>query len=186
MATPRFAARIRWELVSAYFGDERAVPADHAESNYRRARESLLGRVPIPEGSVHRIEGERPDLDSAARDYEQVLPVHLDVLLLGLGQDGHTASLFPHSPAFVEETRRVVAVQRPRPQLDRLTITPPVIRAARNVLVLVAGAEKAKVVARAREGPYTPRELPIQLARAGTWLIDDNAAGELRAKETSP
>lgn len=175
MATSPLAERVAWELVTIYFGDERCVPPDHEESNFRMAHEALLGQVPIPSASVHRMACERPDHAAAARAYERLLPAELDVLLLGMGEDGHTASLFPHSPALAERTRRVVAVHRPAPP-PRLTITPPVIDAADVVIVLVTGVEKAATLARALEGAYAPRELPIQLALRGTWLIDQEAA----------
>ena len=180
MALPPLAGRVAWERVAVYFGDERCVPPDDPESNYRMAHEALLQHVPIPSTSVHRMEGERTDRDAAARDYERLLPPRLDLLLLGMGEDGHTASLFPHSPALAERARRVVPVSRPAPSRPRLTITPPVIHAADTVIVVVAGAEKAATVARALEGPYVPDELPIQLALRGTWLIDHAAAHGLR------
>lgn len=180
MASAPFAGRVAWDRVAVYFGDERCVPPDHPESNYRMAYESLLRHVPIPSASVHRIEGERADPHAAARDYERLLPVALDVLLLGMGADGHTASLFPHSAALAEGTRRVVPVDRPPPSPGGITISPRVIESAHTILVVVAGGEKAKMVARAREGPYASDALPIQLALRGTWLIDDDAARDLR------
>jgi 6-phosphogluconolactonase len=179
LAVSPLAERVAWDRVAVYFGDERCVPPDAEESNYRMVREALLQHVPISRASVHRMEGERADADAAARDYERQLPPALDILLLGMGADGHTASLFPHSPALAERARRVVAVHRPAPALQRLTITPPVIDAAETVIVLVAGADKAATVARAIQGPYVPDELPIQLALRGTWLIDHHAARDL-------
>lgn len=181
MATSALADRVVWNGVAVFFGDERCVPPDHPDSNYRMAYEVLLRHVPIPPTSVHRMEAERADRDAAARAYERLLPTRLDVLLLGMGTDGHTASLFPHSPALRERTRRVVPVSSPEPSPARLTITPPVIESADAVVVLVAGAEKAATVARALEGPYAPDVLPIQLALRGTWLIDHAAARELRS-----
>jgi 6-phosphogluconolactonase len=180
MAATPLVERVAWDRVTIYFGDERCVPPDHEESNYRMAHEALLGQVPIASASVHRMEGERADRDAAARDYERLLPAALDVLLLGMGTDGHTASLFPHSEALDELTRRVVAVHRPATPPPRLTITPPVIDAADTVIALVAGADKAVALAGALEGAYAPRELPIQLALTATWLIDHDAARELR------
>ena len=179
MADSSLAERVAWDRVALYFGDERCVPPDAEESNYRMVREALLQHVPISSASVHRMEGERADADAAARDYERLLPDALDILLLGMGEDGHTASLFPHSPALAERARRVVAVHRPAPARSRITITPPVIEAADTVIVLVAGADKASTVARAIEGAYVPDELPIQLALRGTWLIDHDAARDL-------
>jgi 6-phosphogluconolactonase len=176
MAASPLAEHVAWERVTIYFGDERCVPPDHEESNFRMAQEALLRQVPIPSASVHRMEGERADRAAAARDYERLLPAELDVLLLGMGEDGHTASLFPHSPALAKRARRVVAVHRPPTPPPRLTITPPVIDAADVVMVLVAGADKAATLARALEGAYAPRELPVQFALRGTWLIDQDAA----------
>lgn len=176
MAVPPLASRVAWDRVSIYFGDERCVPPDHPESNYRMAHEVLLRHVPIPTASVHRMEGERADSDAAARDYERHLPAALDLLLLGMGEDGHTASLFPHSPVLAERARRVVPVTPPAGSSRRLTITPRVIEAADKVIVLVAGADKAATVARALEGSYVPDELPVQLARSATWFIDSAAA----------
>ena len=179
MAVSPLAERVQWDHVAIYFGDERCVPPDDPASTYRMAHEVLLQHVPIPSASVHRMEGERADREAAAQDYERLLPARLDLLLLGMGADGHTASLFPRSPALAERARRVVAVNRPPPSQPRLTITPPVIHAAEAVIVLVTGAEKAVTVARALEGAYAPEELPIQIALGGTWFIDDAAARAL-------
>ena len=170
---------IPWERIEIFFGDERAVPADHPASNYRMARETLLSLVPIPPERIHRMEAEQPDLDAAARGYEALLPAALDLLLLGMGADGHTASLFPHAPALAETDRRVVPVTGGEPLVQRLTVTPPVIKAAKSLLVLAAGTEKAEAVARALEGPDAPAVVPAQLARRGTWIIDRAAAALL-------
>jgi len=176
MAVPPLSDRVAWNRVSIYFGDERCVPPDHPESNYRMVLEVLLQHVSIPSASVHRMEGERTDSDAAAREYERHLPAALDLLLLGMGEDGHTASLFPHSPVLAERTRRVVAVTPPGRASRRITITPRVIETADTVIIVVAGANKAATVARALEGAYIPDELPIQLVRSATWFIDSAAA----------
>ena len=165
-----------------YFGDERCVPPDDPASNYRMARESLLDRVALDPGRVHRMEGERADHDAAARAYEAILPARLDLLVLGLGADGHTASLFPEAPSLAETRRRVLAVRAPAPPLDRLTITPPVILAARLTIALVAGADKAAALARVIAAPYAPSHTPAQLARAGLWIADTEAAARLEAR----
>ncbi|HET8834063.1 MAG TPA: 6-phosphogluconolactonase, partial [Gemmatimonadales bacterium] len=170
------AADVDWSRVSVFFGDERAVPPDDAESNYRMVRAALLSRVPIPAARVHRMEAERADRDLAAREYERLLPAALDILVLGVGPDGHTASLFPGSAALDERRRLVVPVIGTKPPAERLTITPPVIEAAQRVAVLATGADKAAVVARALEGPLAPREVPAQLARRGAWFVDRAAA----------
>lgn len=171
-----FGARIEWSAIDIYFGDERCVPPDDERSNYRMTREALLNRVAIAAGSVHRMKGEYADPDVAAQEYERVLPGRLGVLLLGMGDDGHTASLFPNSPAIAERERRVIAVRAPTAGPMRLTITPPVIEAAEQVIVLIAGSDKASTVARALEGPCRPDELPVQLALGGTWILDTDAA----------
>jgi 6-phosphogluconolactonase len=171
--------RLPWSRVHVWFGDERCVPPDHPESNYALARESLLDRVAIPAANVHRMEAERRDRDAAARDYERQLPEELDLLLLGIGPDGHTASLFPGHPAVEEERRRVVHVVAPKPPPERLTITPPVIRAARETLVLVSGSDKAAAVAHALEGDVEYEKCPARLLRGATWLIDRAAARDL-------
>ncbi|MFL5402074.1 MAG: 6-phosphogluconolactonase [Gemmatimonadales bacterium] len=146
-------SNIDWQQVNVFFGDERAVPPDHPDSNYRMVHLALLSRVPIPSGQVHRMEAERPDREAAAQEYERALPPRLDILLLGMGPDGHTASLFPGSAALDERHRLVVPVVGPKPPAERLTITPPVIAAARKVAVIATGEDKAGMVARAIEGP---------------------------------
>jgi 6-phosphogluconolactonase len=177
------ATEVDWTRVSVYFNDERAVPPDHPESNYRMVRAALLSRVPIPAPSVHRMEAERADRDAAAREYERALPAALDVLVLGVGPDGHTASLFPGSGALDERRRLVLPVDGPKPPAERLTITPPVIEAARSVAVIAAGADKAAMVARALEGPPAAKAVPAQLARRGAWFLDRAAAARLTARE---
>ena len=170
---------IDWKRVHVFFGDERAVPPDHADSNYAMVSSALLSRVPIPAGQVHRMEAERPDLEAAAREYARALPEQLDILVLGMGPDGHTASLFPGSAAVDERQRLVVPVLGPKPPPQRLTITPPVIEAARSVAVIATGKDKAVMVARAVEGPWVSREVPAQLARRGRWFLDQAAAARL-------
>jgi 6-phosphogluconolactonase len=173
--------RDAWSRIDVFFGDERCVPPDDPASNYRMAKEALLGRVPIAARQIYRMEGERADHDAAARAYEEILPDRLDLLVLGLGEDGHTASLFPGAPSVGETRRRVLAVMAPKPPLDRLTITPPVIFDARQTIVLVAGAGKADAMARVIDGPHAPHRTPGQLARAGLWIADTAAAGRLEA-----
>jgi 6-phosphogluconolactonase len=157
------------------------VPADAPESNYRMAREALLGRVPLDPAHVHRMPADRPDLEAACREYEALLPRSLDVLLLGMGPDGHTASLFPGSLALEERRRLVVPAKAPVAPAVRMTVTPPVIAAARHVAVVVAGADKAGMVARALAGPLRPRELPVQLAAEAHWFLDAPAAARFGA-----
>jgi 6-phosphogluconolactonase len=175
---------IDWKRVDVFFEDERAVPPDHPESNYRMVHLALLSRVPIPAGQIHRMEAERPDRDAAARQYELALPARLDILLLGMGQDGHTASRVPGSSALDERSRLVVPVVGAKPPAERLTITPKVIEAARKLAVLATGEDKAAVVARAVEGPLAPKAIPVQLALRGLWFLDEAAAARLGARRT--
>jgi 6-phosphogluconolactonase len=170
---------IPWKNVDVYFGDERAVPPTDPMSNYGMARASLLDRVPVPAANVRRMEGERADLDAAARDYERLLPPAFDILLLGIGPDGHTASLFPGAATLDERVRRVVAADSPFPPPRRLTITPPVIAAARRTAMIVSDRDKAGIVQRALEGPRDPHALPSQLALGGVWILDRDAASRL-------
>jgi 6-phosphogluconolactonase len=168
---------VPWERVHVYFGDERCVEPDDAQSNYRAAREALLDQVPV--GRVLRMEAEREDREWAADDYAALLPEALDVLLLGMGADGHTASLFPGHAALEERERKVVPVEGPKPPPWRLTITAPVIAAARQVFVLVTGAGKAQTVAQVLGAAEPVAEFPIRLARHGVWFLDPAAAGAL-------
>jgi 6-phosphogluconolactonase len=165
-----------WPRLQIWFGDERCVAPDDQESNYAMARAALLERAKLPAANVHRMRGELEDRDAAAREYEAALPPRLDLLLLGIGPDGHTASLFPGSSALKEKARRVVAVTGPKPPPNRLTITPPVITAAARVLVLATGAEKAKAVHCAFEGDADPFECPAALLRDAEWHLDRAAA----------
>ncbi|MGH7593782.1 MAG: 6-phosphogluconolactonase [Gemmatimonadales bacterium] len=178
---------VPWSEVAIFFGDERAVPPDHPASNFGMARRSLLDHVPVRTDRIHRMEAERTDRVAAAEDYAELLPPHLDVLLLGVGPDGHTASLFPGSAALSETGRRVVAVPPPSPPIEpavgRMTITPPVIDAATQVVVLATGAGKAALLERILEGPSDPVQLPAQLARRGMWILDRAAAVQLHRRD---
>lgn len=176
---PQYAERLPWMQIEFYFGDERAVPIDHPESNYRMVRETLLKTRPEALGRVYRMPADAAHRERAADQYGRRLPDALDLLLLGLGEDGHTASLFPGSPALDERDRRVVPVVAPKPPNERMTITPPVIERARAILVLAAGVEKAAALHRALAGPIDPKATPAQLARRGTWIVDPGAASAL-------
>jgi 6-phosphogluconolactonase len=182
-----YGDRVDWGKVHVFFGDERSVPPDHEDSNYKMAREALLGHVPV--GSVHRMQGELPP-DEAAEAYEQELrdffgPEELpqfDLILLGTGGDGHTASLFPETSALEVHDRRVVANPVLKLETTRVTLTVPVINAARAVYFLVAGEGKAEPVAEILEGNPDPREYPASLIQphAGpVWMLDRAAASEL-------
>ena len=168
-----------WSRIDVFFGDERCVPADHADSNYRMAKAALFDRIAIPTERVHRMRGELSDRDAAARTYEAELPDRLDIVVLGIGEDAHTASLFPGAAALREEVRRVLPVVGPKPPPERLSLTPPVLRAARLCVVLGSGAGKAEPVRRAFQDPLDIVTTPIQLARDGVWFLDAAAASGL-------
>lgn len=174
------ARELAWRSVEIFFGDERAVPPNDPQSNYRMARETLLDAASIPSDHIHRMPAERLDREAAAAEYARRLPEHLDLIILGVGEDGHTASLFPGSSALKEPVRKVLPVVGPKPPSDRLTVTPRVIEAAREKIVLVSGAAKAGAVAQALEGPDQPVQCPAQLARDGIWIMDHAAASGLR------
>lgn len=162
-----------------FFGDERCVPPDHKESNYALAMRTLLGRKQPAPGSIIRMEAERSDRDKAAQEYESLLPGKIDILLLGMGADGHIASLFPSSPALQLSLRTVLPVTGPAPPGGRLTITPRVIENAESVYLLATGVEKGKVLATARKSPEDYISLPVRLTLNGTWLLDDDAVNSM-------
>lgn len=170
---------VPWDRLELYFTDERCVPPDHEESNFRMVVNHLIpGRQDLLT-RLHRMEGEDRNPDHAAARYEGCLPPQLDVVVLGIGEDGHTASLFPGSTALIETERKVVAVVGPLPPVRRITLTPPVIREAGRVLLLATGKRKAPAVAAAIQGHVNFRRVPAQLARGGLWLLDPEAASLL-------
>jgi 6-phosphogluconolactonase len=174
---------IDWSRVELLFADERGVPPTDPESNYWMARKALIEPAGIAPGRVHRMPAEREDLEEAARRYEPLLAEPLDLLILGVGEDGHVASLFPGSPLLEEGTRRVaVVLDGPKPPRRRLTLTPRAIAEALAVSVLATGAEKARAVARALQGEATPAEIPARLVRGRDWYLDRAAAAGLAGR----
>lgn len=173
------SSKIPWTQLEIFFADERAVPLDHPESNYRLVLETLLKSHPEALGQTYRMPADAQDREQAAKHYARRLPDPLDVLVLGMGPDGHTASLFPGSPALGETEARVVPVTGPKPPFERMTITPVVIKRARTIIMLVAGVEKAQMVSRALGGLEDPQTVPAQLARRGIWIADHAAAGNM-------
>jgi 6-phosphogluconolactonase len=181
-----------WNDVELFFGDERHVPPSHPDSNYRMAHETMLRAAAVPDTRVHRIESELPSADAARRYEDELCRIlapeggtpRFDLVLLGLGQDAHTASLFPHTPMLHERTRFVTAGRVPKLDADRITITYPVIEAARNVWFLVAGETKAETVARVLDGEEALEDTPARGARPddgpATWWLDESAAAALR------
>ena len=200
LAREPFRSAIRWERVRLFWGDERCVPPDDPRSNFRMAQETLLSRVPIPPENVHRMPAERSDLAVAAREYADVLRAHLprtadgwprfDLILLGLGEDAHTASLFPRAPALTETRAAVVAYHVPHLRADRMTLTPPVLNRAREVLFLVAGEQKAHALWMVLEGPRQPEAAPAQVVKpvdgSLVWLVDAAAASLLSQSSPTP
>ncbi len=172
------------DRIEFWFGDERCVPPDHADSNFALAVKTLFGGQ-IPAGCrMTRMEAERSDREQAARDYGQRLPETIDILLLGMGPDGHIASLFPHSPLLQSSSGPVLPVTGPKPPFDRLTITPQVIQKARSVFLLAMGKEKGNVLAKALKTPDDSLMLPVRLAIEGSWLLDPDATQELQKNST--
>jgi 6-phosphogluconolactonase len=193
LARQQFSQKVPWRRVQLYWGDERCVPPHDAQSNYGMAHDAFIKHVPIAAQNVHRMRGEDPP-EEAAQAYDAELrglaaqerprvdvPV-FDLVLLGLGTDGHTASLFPHSDALGVEDRLTVATAAPDGS-PRLTVTAPVLNAARRVWFLVSGADKSGMVAEVLVGLRAPNAVPAQgvapVHGSLTWFLDDAAAAEL-------
>jgi 6-phosphogluconolactonase len=189
---PTLRARIPWDKVFFFFGDERHVPPDHADSNYRMAKEALFAKLSLRDDQVARIHGEYPDTEKAALEYEQVLRAYFkvndgayprfDLVLLGMGEEGHTASLFPGTKALHAANRIVVRNWVGKLYTERITLTAPAINEASQIMFLVTRADKAPALKAVLEGPYEPEQLPAQLIQPShgkvLWLVDQ-AAGSM-------
>lgn len=190
LAAAPYRDQIDWGNVHLCWGDERCVPPTDEQSNYRMTRETLLDKVAIPAAQIHRIRAEDPEPTRAARAYATTMrqlfalgddefPT-FDLIHLGLGPEGHTASLFPGSPALKETQALVAAPYVEKLGAHRITLTPPVINAAREVQFLVAGAGKAAIVGQILHAPHDPNELPAQIVAPSpgklVWLLDEAAA----------
>ena len=188
---------IQWEKVHFFFGDERCVSPDSEDSNFQMAQTALLSKMPIPIRNVHRIPAELPDHDLAAQQYSEELQTffklqpgelpRFDLILLGMGPDGHTASLFPHKPALREQTRFAVVTEPGlKPFVPRITLTYPVLNNAAHVLFLVDKADKADKAAAILEGPHDFDTLPAQAVQPTNgelvWFLDTSAAANLKNK----
>lgn len=189
-----YRERVEWEKVNAFWGDERCVPPVDAASNYWQAMDLLLSQVPIPTTNIHRIKGEL-DPPAAAAEYAQVLKrfaetsvdfPRFDFVVLGMGEDGHTASLFPGSPVDVTEPSLAVSAEYQGRPANRVTLTPPVFNQARAVVFMVTGEKKAETLAQVLGDGYNPAGFPAQRIdpKDGQliWLVDDAAAGKLPRK----
>jgi 6-phosphogluconolactonase len=189
LAQEPFKSQVNWQLVHFFWVDERCVPPEHIENNYRMASEVLLKKVPIAEEHIHRIQGELP-AEEAALKYEEHLRSFFDnripefhIVLLGLGVDGHTASLFPNPQTVYNHTHWVLPIRHispPPPLVDRVTLTPMILNNAKNVFFLVSGSEKAKILADVLNSSDQPKILPAQLVKLRNgnlvWLVDRTAA----------
>jgi 6-phosphogluconolactonase len=187
------AASLAWDRMYFFWGDERPVPPDHPDSNYRMAKETLLSKVPVPQANIFRIPAENPDPSAAAEEYEKTLRKffalapeefpRFDMILLGMGPDGHTASLFPETAALAETSRLVVANRVEKLNTSRITLTLPVLNAARAVLFLVSGTDKASVLHEVLEGDAPGAKYPSRLVQPTDgnlmWFVDRAAASEL-------
>ncbi len=191
LASEPYRDQINWALVEVFWSDERCVPSDSEDSNYHLAEEALLSKVPIPASQIHRMPADAADRDAAALAYTQEMQRVLgtngipsfDLMQLGMGPEGHTASLFPGQASLKEQRRLVIPVDVPKPPPPRLTCTPPLLNAATHVLFLVTGQDKADAVAAILEGEHNPDEYPAQIIQPPkgevTWMLDSAAASKL-------
>lgn len=190
LARPEFKAHVPWEGVHVFWGDERCVPVDDPRSNERMARKALLDHVPIPPAQIHPIacaespykEAER--YESLLRDFFTGWPSAFDLVLLGLGEDGHTAALFPRSSGVKEMKRWATEVEDYEAGICRVTLTAPLFNQAAVVAFLVSGRAKARALYEVLEGPLDPTQLPAKLIRPPKgellWLVDEAAGAELK------
>lgn len=187
LASPAYRDSVAWERVRFFFGDERCVPPNHEQSNYKMAFETFIGPLEIPEAHVHRMRGE-DDPAAAAIAYRGVLFEELgenpsfDLVMLGIGPDGHTASLFPGQDPLAEDEEKVRAVYSESQSQWRITLTPSVLNAAQVIVFSAEGPAKADVIAAVRQGPYAPDKWPAQIIAPADgeliWLVDKAAAGK--------
>jgi 6-phosphogluconolactonase len=183
LASEPYRSQLNCSKIEIYFGDERCVPPDHPDSNYLMAYNAMLSKLPLPEPNIHRMRGEIPP-QQAAIEYGQLLKEKFkdggpDLVLLGMGDDGHTASLFPGTSALDETHHRCVANYVDKMKTWRITMTYPFLNRASEVMMLISGVGKARRLEEVLEGPRDPKRLPIQgIQPAGklTWLLDAPAA----------
>jgi 6-phosphogluconolactonase len=186
LATPTYRSALNWKQVEVFFGDERCVPPDDPQSNYKMAHNAFLAAVGVPDSNIHRIRGEDDPADAAAAYRTKLVNVlgntpQFDLVMLGMGPDGHTSSLFPGSDPLDDDAKLVRAVYAPSQKQWRVTITPRVINHARTDVFAVEGAGKARTLKAVREGPYDPSKFPSQIVAPNDgrliWLVDRAAAG---------
>ena len=191
LATDKSADLLDWSRIHFFWGDERTVPPDNSESNYQQAYQTLLGPRLIQPGNIHRIKGELDPVKAASlyqKEISELLlesPPRFDLVFLGMGGDGHTASLFPGTKVVSDprDYQWVAANQVPQQDTWRITFTPQLINAARTVIFLVSGQNKAQTLKRVLEGPFLPETYPAQLIKPDhgklIWLVDQGAASNL-------
>jgi 6-phosphogluconolactonase len=189
---PDLRAKLPWDKMQLFFGDERHVGPDDPQSNFRMASEAMISKAPLKSGQVQRMKGEYPDTEQAAQEYEQAFRFYFhlkdaelprfDLVLTGMGDEGHTLSLFPGTKALHAEGRTVVRNWVGKLYTERITITAPVANNSAMILFMVAGKEKAPALKAVLEGPYEPEQLPAQLLQPTNgellWLVDQ-AAGSM-------
>jgi 6-phosphogluconolactonase len=184
-------SQIDWQRVHIFWGDERCVPHNHPDSNFYLAQEVMFDKIALPKSHIHPMPADQPDRDAASQAYTVEMQhtfgtngiPSFDLIHLGMGPEGHTASLFPHQASLHEIQRLVMPVSVPKPPPDRLTFTPPLLNAARNVLFSVTGSDKAEALHAVLEGEYQPDEYPAQIVRPTNgevvWTLDRAAAQHL-------
>jgi len=197
LAAPPYRDKVDWEKVEFFWGDERTVPPDHPDSNFHMANEALLQRLQVAPKQIHRMQAEREDQEAAARDYQTEIahvfgvpelgePPSFDLILLGLGPDGHTASLFPHTEAVMERHRWIARNYVPKLNANRITMTAPILNRGKFILFLVAGPDKAEALHGVLDGPKDPDRLPAQLIQPTggilIWMTDEAAISRLDSK----
>ena len=195
VSDPVLRSQVPWDKIQLFFGDERHVPPDHPDSNFRMATETMISKAPLKAEQVVRIKGEYPDAEQAAREYEQSLQSYFklkageyprfDLLLAGMGSEGHTLSLFPGTKALHADGRIAVRNWVGKLYTDRITLTAQTACNAAEILFMVTGADKAPALKAVLEGPYEPEQLPSQLLQPKDgkllWLVD-TAAGSMLSK----
>jgi 6-phosphogluconolactonase len=193
LASDALRGRLPWDKMQLFFGDERNVKPTHPDSNFRMATETLISKVPVKPEQVHRIKAENPDTERAALEYEQELRSHFkpaegeaprfDLVLLGMGNEGHTLSLFPGTKALRDNGRLVARNWVGKLFAERVTLTAPAVNNAALIMFMVAGADKACALKAVLEGPYEPEQLPAQFIDPKNgrllWLVDAAAGGIL-------
>lgn len=196
LATEPYISQINWRAVHFFWSDERCVPANDPQSNFDLAYKTLLGKLNIHPEQIHYMPADQPNREKAAARYEEEIRFELgddgvpvfDLLQMGMGPEGHTASLFPHQPSLHEQKRLVMPVSVPKPPPDRLTFTPPLLHAARNLLYLVTGADKAEALQAVLSSTYQPDEYPAQLITKQAqgevvWMVDAAVAQHIRVQQ---